>query len=51
MLHLEIVQERLEREFTLSLIGTIPNRALKCDHSGGRDAEVENPPSCRPSTD
>ncbi|MCI0548785.1 MAG: translation elongation factor 4 [Candidatus Rokubacteria bacterium] len=43
MLHLEIVQERLEREFDLSLIVTAPSVRYKVLTVSGEVLEVENP--------
>ena len=43
LLHLEIVQERLEREFDMSLILTAPERALPDHLNDGSALEVDNP--------
>ncbi len=43
LLHMEIVQERLEREFGLELITTAPNVAYRVLTSAGEVVEVENP--------
>ena len=43
MLHLEIVQERLEREFDLSLIVTAPSVRYKVLTTQGEVLEVDNP--------
>ncbi len=43
LLHMEIVQERLEREFQLSLITTAPSVAYRVRLRGGRALEVDNP--------
>lgn len=43
LLHLEIVQERLEREFDLDLITTAPSVAYKINLRGGKELEVHNP--------
>jgi GTP-binding protein LepA len=43
MLHLEIVQERLEREFNLSLIVTAPSVRYKVATTQGEVLEVDNP--------
>lgn len=43
LLHMEIVQERLEREFGLDLVATLPNVGLKVILRNGRVQEVENP--------
>jgi GTP-binding protein LepA len=43
LLHLEIVRERLEREFGLSLISTAPNVVYRVDLEGGREHVVTNP--------
>ena len=43
LLHLEIVQERLDREFGVRLITTVPNVKYRVDMQGGGDVWVENP--------
>jgi GTP-binding protein LepA len=43
MLHLEIVQERLEREFGLSLIVTAPSVRYRVVTTAGEVLEVDNP--------
>ncbi len=43
LLHLEIVQERLEREFKIDLITTAPGVRYKVTLRGGDVIEVENP--------
>jgi GTP-binding protein LepA len=43
MLHMEIVQERLEREFDLSLIVTAPSVQYKVLTTAGEVLEVDNP--------
>jgi GTP-binding protein LepA len=43
LLHLEIVQQRLEREFNLELITTAPNVAYRVLTTSGEVVEVENP--------
>ncbi|MFQ5678199.1 MAG: translation elongation factor 4 [Gemmatimonadota bacterium] len=43
LLHMEIVQERLEREFDLELITTIPNVEYTVHLRGGEVVAVENP--------
>lgn len=43
LLHMEIVQERLEREFHLELITTAPNVAYRVLTKTGDVVEVENP--------
>ena len=43
LLHMEIVQERLEREFGLDLITTAPGVAYRVLASDGEVLEVENP--------
>jgi len=49
MLHLEIVQERLEREFNLSLIVTAPSVRFKVVTTQGEGLEVENPSKLPPT--
>jgi GTP-binding protein LepA len=43
LLHLEIIQERLEREFNLDLIATAPSVIYRVDLSDGRQIELHNP--------
>ena len=43
LLHMEIVQERLEREFGLNLITTAPTVVYKIKTTDGREFEIENP--------
>ncbi len=43
LLHMEIVQERLEREFDLSLITTAPGVSYQVTTSKGRKIEIHNP--------
>jgi GTP-binding protein LepA len=43
LLHMEIVRERLEREFGLELITTAPNVAYRVELVGGQTRTVSNP--------
>ncbi|MCC6888652.1 MAG: elongation factor 4 [Hyphomicrobiales bacterium] len=43
LLHLEIIQERLEREFNLDLIATAPSVIYKIELRGGGTLEIHNP--------
>jgi GTP-binding protein LepA len=43
LLHLEIIQERLEREFNLDLIATAPSVIYKIDLTNGKQIEIHNP--------
>ncbi len=43
LLHLEIVRERLEREFNLELISTAPNVVYRVITDGGQEIVVTNP--------
>ena len=50
LLHMEIIEERLEREFNLDLITTAPSVIYKIHKRGGEVAWIENP-SNYPSQD
>ena len=43
LLHMEIVQERLDREFDMDVITTVPNVSFKCFKTDGEMVEVHNP--------
>lgn len=43
LLHMEIIQERLEREFDLDLISTVPNVEYKLKMTSGDEILLENP--------
>jgi GTP-binding protein LepA len=48
LLHMEIVRERLEREFDLSLIATAPSVEYRAHLTGGGTVEVHNPSEMPP---
>ena len=48
MLHMEIVQERLEREYDLDLITTAPTVIYEVMDSKGKVSHVDNPASLPP---
>jgi GTP-binding protein LepA len=48
MLHMEIVQERLEREFNMTVITTVPNVSYKAYLKKGNDLVIVNNPSDLP---
>ena len=43
LLHMEIVQERLRREFDMDIIATYPSVIYKVKMTDGRELEVDNP--------
>lgn len=48
MLHMEIVQERLEREYDLDLITTAPTVVYQVETTGGERVEIHNPADLPP---
>jgi GTP-binding protein LepA len=48
LLHMEIVRERLEREFDLSLIATVPSVEYRAHLVNGQMVEVDNPADMPP---
>ncbi|MCZ6490612.1 MAG: translation elongation factor 4 [Acidobacteria bacterium] len=51
LLHMEIVQERLEREFNLSLITTAPGVRYRVTRTNGDVIEVDNPAQYPPAVE
>ncbi|MFN0028966.1 MAG: translation elongation factor 4 [Acidimicrobiales bacterium] len=49
LLHMEIIRERLEREFDLSLIATAPSVEYRVTVRGGREVIVDNPADMPPA--
>ena len=43
LLHMEIVQERLDREFNMDVITTVPNVSFKAYLTDGEELDVHNP--------
>ena len=43
LLHLEIIQERLEREYELDLVTTVPSVIYKINLTDGTTVEIDNP--------
>lgn len=48
MLHMEIIQERLEREFGMTVITTVPNVSYTAYTLKGKEIEVNNPSDLPP---
>ena len=51
LLHMDIVQERLEREFGLSLIATAPSVVYRVMKTSGDILDIENPNNLPPPTE
>jgi GTP-binding protein LepA len=49
LLHMEIIQERLDREFDMDVITTVPNVSFKAFTTKGEVVEVHNPSGLPPS--
>ncbi|SDY66263.1 translation elongation factor 4 [Thermoactinomyces sp. DSM 45892] len=43
LLHMEIIQERIEREFNINLITTAPSVVYRVHHTDGTTIDIENP--------
>jgi len=50
LLHMEIIQERLEREFDLDLVTTQPSVSYKVFTTQGEELEIDNPTKLPPVT-
>ena len=50
LLHMEIIQERLEREFDLDLVTTAPSVSYKVYTTDGQVLEIDNPTKLPPVT-
>jgi GTP-binding protein LepA len=51
LLHMEIIQERLEREFMVNLVTTTPNARYLVVQKNGQEVEVDTPAKMPPSSD
>lgn len=49
LLHMEIIQERLEREFDLDLVTTSPSVVYKVKQIGGEEFMIDNPSNMPPA--
>jgi len=50
LLHMEIIQERLDREFNMDVITTVPNVSYKVYTTRGEEIDVHNPSGLPPVT-
>ncbi|HVJ65528.1 MAG TPA: translation elongation factor 4 [Bdellovibrionota bacterium] len=50
LLHMEIVQERLEREYDMNIITTAPGVKYQVTQTDGKKIEIENPDMMPPTT-
>ncbi len=49
LLHMEIIQERLEREYKVSIINTVPNVVYRVYTTSGEVVEIDNPTKLPPA--
>ena len=49
LLHMDVVQERLEREYGLTLLATSPSVAYRVVRTDGEDYEIDNPSKLPPT--
>jgi len=49
LLHMEIIQERLDREFDMDVITTVPNVSFKVYSTKGEEIDVHNPSGLPPA--
>ena len=50
LFHMEIIQERLEREYGMQLITTAPTVVYRITHKNGEVDYIDNPPRFRPES-
>jgi len=51
LLHMEIIQERLEREFNLNIVTTAPSVIYKVKKKSGEEFTLQNPTNLPPTTE
>ena len=51
LLHMEIIQERLDREYNVEIITTLPNVRYEVEKRDGEVIEVENPSALPPTSE
>ena len=51
LLHMEIIQERLEREFDLNIIATAPSVIYRVNKTNGEVIEIQNPSNLPPAAE
>ncbi len=51
LLHMEIIQERLEREFDLDLVTTAPSVVYRVNTTSGETRTIDNPTNLPPATE